>query len=119
MLNTFKIRATPLGSITDIVRQDGGLFWIRFKGTDNVYPVQSVQMIKMNDVIVLELGTHEKVAYDSCIFGDLDAHGIIDCPHRGQSMGVGSDPARALHKMMGIPRIASLQDQLDPSEHLA
>ena len=78
-----------------------------------------MQMIKMNDVIVLELGTHEKVAYDSCIFWDLNTDGIIDCPHRGQSMGVGSDPARALHKMMGIPRIASLQDQLDSAEHLA
>ena len=76
-------------------------------------------MIKMNDVIVLELGAHKKVSYDSCIFRDLDAHGIIDCPHRGQSMGVCSDPARALHKMMCIPRIAPLQDQLDPSEHLA
>ena len=76
-------------------------------------------MIKMNDVIVLELGAHEKISYDSCIFRDFDAHSIIDCPHRGQSMGVGSDPAGALHKMMCIPRIASLQDQLDTPEHLA
>jgi hypothetical protein len=73
----------------------------------------------MNDVVVLELGAHEKVAHESRIFRDFDAHGIIDCPHRGQSMGVGSDSAGALHKMMGIPRIASLQDQLDPTEHLA
>jgi hypothetical protein len=76
-------------------------------------------MIKMNDVIVLELGTHEKVAHNSCIFRNLDTDGVIDCPHRGQSMGVSSDPARALYKMMGIPRIASLQYQLNTPEHLA
>jgi hypothetical protein len=78
-----------------------------------------MQMIKMNDVIVLELGAHEKIPNDSGIFRDLNAHGIIDCPHRGQSMGVRSDPAGALHKMMGIPRIASLQNQLNTPEHLA
>ena len=33
-------------------------------------------------------------------------------------MGVGSDPARALHKMVGIPRVATLQDQLNTPEHL-
>jgi hypothetical protein len=33
-------------------------------------------------------------------------------------MGVRSDAAGALYKMMGIPGIASLKDQLDPPEHL-
>ncbi len=50
-------------------------------------------MIKMNDMVVLELGSHEQVADNSRIFGNFNAHGIVDCPHRGQSMGVRSDPA--------------------------
>jgi hypothetical protein len=78
-----------------------------------------MQMIKMNNVIVLELGPHQKVANDSCVFGYFNANGVIDCPHRGQSMGVGSDPAGALHKMMGIPGIASLKDQFNTPKHLA
>jgi hypothetical protein len=34
-------------------------------------------------------------------------------------MGVRSDPARALHKMMCIPGIASLQNQLNAPKHLS
>ena len=33
-------------------------------------------------------------------------------------MGVRSDPTRTLYKMMGIPGIASLQNQFNPTEHL-
>jgi len=68
---------------------------------------------------MLELGAHQKVAYDSRVLGNFDANGIIDCPHRGQSVGVGSDAAGALNKMIGIPGVTPLQDQFDPPEHLA
>ena len=76
-------------------------------------------MIKMNNMIMLKLGPHQKVSNDSCVFGYFNANGVIDCPHRGQSMGVRSDPAGALHKMVGIPGVASLQNKLDTPEHLA
>jgi hypothetical protein len=33
-------------------------------------------------------------------------------------MGVRSDPAGSLHKMMRVPRIPAQQYQFDPSEHL-
>jgi len=75
-------------------------------------------MIKMNYMIVLELSSHQKISNDSCVFRNFDAHRIIDCPHRGQSMGVRSDPAGTLNKMMGIPGIAPLQYQLNAPEHL-
>jgi len=50
-------------------------------------------MIKMDDMVVLKLGSHKQIANKSGIFGNFDAHRVIDCPHRGQSMGVRSDPA--------------------------
>ena len=78
-----------------------------------------MQMIKMNDMIMLELGTHQQVANDACVFRNFNPDGIIDCPHRGQSMCVRSDPAGALHEMMGIPRIAPLKNHLNTAEHLA
>jgi len=67
-----------------------------------------MQVIKVNDVIMLELSAHQKISNDARILGDFYAHGIVDCPHRGQSMGVRSDPAGTLNKMMGIPGISSL-----------
>jgi hypothetical protein len=77
-----------------------------------------VEVIEVNDVIVLVLRSMHEVSYQACILRDLDADGVVDCPHRGQSMNVRSDPAGALHEMLGIPRIAPLQNELDAPEHL-
>ena len=78
-----------------------------------------MQMIKMNNMIMLELGPVEKIADKTRIFRNFDADSVFDCPHRGQSMGVCSDAAGALHKMVGITGIATLQNKLDSPEHLA
>ena len=76
-------------------------------------------MIEVNNMIMLKLGAHEKVADDARIFWDFNTDCIIDCPHRGQSMGVGSDATGALHKMVGIPGIPALQNELNAPKHLA
>ena len=76
-------------------------------------------MIKVNYVIMLELGAHKQVSNDARIVGYFNPNGVIDCPHRGQSMGVRSDAAGALHKMVGIPGISALQDEFNTPEHLA
>ena len=76
-------------------------------------------MIKVNNVIMLELGAHKKVTDDTRILGNFNTHCIIDCPHRGQSMCVRSDATGALHKMVGIPGISVLQNELNAPEHLA
>jgi hypothetical protein len=70
-------------------------------------------------MIMLKLGAHKQVTDDACIFGNFNTHGMIDCPHRGQGMGVRSDAARALYKMVGIPGIPALQNELDAPKHLA
>jgi hypothetical protein len=119
LLNFFKVAGAAPGGIADVIGQGRRFLRVGLQCADNVHPVKGVQMVKMDDMVMLELGTHQKVAYDSRVFGNFDANGIIDCPHRGQSVGVGSDPTGALNKMMGIPGITSLQDQLDPPEHLA
>jgi hypothetical protein len=77
-----------------------------------------MQNVEMDDVIVLVLGAVHQVANQARVLGNLHADGVVDCPHRGQSMDVRSDPAGALHEMLGIPRISSLQDDFDAAEHL-
>ena len=59
----------------------------------------------MNYMVLLELCTMKKVSYNSRILRYLDTHGIFNCPHRGQSMGVCSDATRTLDKMLRITRI--------------
>jgi hypothetical protein len=72
----------------------------------------------MDDVIVLVLRAVHEVADQTRVLRDLHADGVVDCPHRGQSMDVRSDPAGALHEVLGIPRIAPLQNEFDAPEHL-
>jgi hypothetical protein len=70
-------------------------------------------------MIMLELGAHKQVTDDTRIFGNFDTDCIIDCPHRGQRMGVRSDTTGALHKMVGIPGVSTLQNELNTPKHLA
>jgi hypothetical protein len=59
-----------------------------------------------------------QISHDACVFGNDDIDCIFNCPHRGQGMCVGSDPAGSLNEMVGIPWIAALKNQFDASEHL-
>jgi hypothetical protein len=73
----------------------------------------------MYDVVMLKLRTVKQVSNNTCICRDLYADGVFDCPHRGQSMGVSSDPAGSLHEVLCISGIPSLKDQFDAPEHLS
>lgn len=78
-----------------------------------------MEMIGMDNVIMLELSAVKKVSHYTRSVRYLDANCIFDCPHRGQSMCVRSDPARSLNKMLCISRVPALENQLDTPEHLA
>ena len=73
----------------------------------------------MHHMVMLELCTVHQVSDDACIRGNGNVDCIFNCPHRGQGMCVRSDPAGSLNKMVGIPGIPALKDELDTSEHLA
>ena len=75
-------------------------------------------MIKMDQVVMLELGAVKQISDDSGIIRNLNSDGVFDCPHRGQSMGVRSNAARALNKMLGISGIPSLKNKFNAPKHL-
>jgi hypothetical protein len=76
-------------------------------------------MVKVDDVVMLELGSHQQVSDDTSIVGDLYTNSAFHCPHRGQVVGVGSDPAGTLGKERCIPGIPPLQNNFNSPEHLA
>ena len=84
--------ATPRG-FTDVIGQRRSLLGVGRECIDNVHPVKGMQMIEVNDMIVLILGTMQQVAEQACIFRNLDANRVFDCPHRGQRVNKRSDPA--------------------------
>jgi len=117
LLHIFKIGGAAPGGVGHIVRKRGRLNRIRLEGADDIHPVQGVEVVEMDDMILLILGSMQEVPKDAGIFGNLYTHGMFHCPHRGQSMGVGSDSTGTLHKMVGVPGISTEQNDLDPPEH--
>lgn len=71
----------------------------------------------MDDMVLLELGPMQKIPQDPCIVRNPDFYRIFNCPHRGQRMGVGSNPAGPLSKVMRIPGIPPLQNDFKTPEH--
>ncbi len=108
MLDTLVINGTAPGCITHIISQCCRLFGIGLEGTDHIHPVQGVEMVEMNDMVLLELGTHHQVSDDTRIVGYLNSHSIFDCPHRGQVMNHRSDASGTLTEEWGIAGITAL-----------
>jgi hypothetical protein len=77
-----------------------------------------MQMIEMDDMVVLILGTVQQVAEQARIGRDLDADSILDGPDRGNRMDISTHTAGALYEMMGIPWVASLKYHFNAAEHL-
>jgi hypothetical protein len=76
-------------------------------------------MIKVDQMVMLELCTMHHVPDQSGVFGNLDTNSGFGCPHRGQSVGVRSDATGSRHEMVRITRVAPLENQLDTAEQLA
>jgi hypothetical protein len=76
-------------------------------------------MIEMYEVVVLILSPVQQVADQTGDFGNLYTSGAFNCPHRGQTVDVRSDPTGTLHKVIGVPGITPLKNHLDASEHLS
>jgi len=102
------VGAAPRG-VGNVVGQGRGLGRVGLQGADHVHPVQGVQVIEMDDVIVLVLRAMHEVANQASILG-IFTPTALSTASRGQSMNVRSDPAGTLHEMLGIPGIAPLPE---------
>ena len=115
-MSGLEIIDTALAGGGDLVGQIGGLFRVGFEGAHHIHPVQGVEMIEVNDVVVQELSAQKQVADDAGVIGDGDAHGGVTGAHGGQPVNVGADPAGPLGEQIGIARVAALQHDLNPAE---
>ena len=95
-LSGLEIVDTALAGSGDLAGQIGGLFRVGFEGADHIHPVQGVEMIEVNDVVVQELGAQKKVADDAGVVRDGDAHGGVPGAHGGQPVNVSANPAGPL-----------------------
>jgi len=87
--------------------------------TDHVHPVQGMQMVEVHHVIVdVLLGDHQ-VADDVRRLRNLDIQRVLDGANGGDGMNQRTYTTGALGERPGVPRVATLQDDLDPPHHRA
>ncbi len=117
LFHILEIHCTAKRCVRDIIRKGGCFGRVSLKGADDVHPVQGVEVVEMDQVILLVLGPVQKIPQDACVVRNPYFNCIFNCPHRGQGMGVSSDPAGTLGKVMGIPWIPALQNDFNAPEH--
>jgi len=115
-LSGFEIVDTAPAGGSDLGGEIGGLFGVGLERADDIHPVQCVQMVEMNEMVVQELGTQQQVTNDAGIVGDGNAHGGVTGSHRSQPMNIGTNPAGPLREQIGIARVTALQQDLNAAE---
>ena len=90
---------------------------IGFERRHNVHPVQRMQVIKVNHMILDILRQRHDVADDLRVFRNGDADGILYRPHRGQRVHRSTHAADALAECPSVAGIATLQNYFDAPPH--
>ncbi len=83
----------------------------------DVHPVERVQVIEVDHVILHHLRAGDQVADDARVLRHIDLQRVFDRADARQSVDHGAHSADALRPDPGFARIAALQDQLDAAEH--
>ena len=86
---------------------------------DDVHPVQRVQVVEVDHVVLHVLDAFDQVADDPRVGRNLDSQSILYASHGGDGMYRRADAADALGEDPGVARVAPFQDHLDAAEHRA
>jgi len=85
----------------------------------DIHPIQRVQVIEVNDVILHHLRAGDQVANQARVFRNFDLERVFDGADTGQSMHHGAHSANPLRPNPGFARIALLQNYFDTAKHRA
>ena len=86
------------------------------KGTGDVYPVQAVQVVKVDHVIVQELGPEHEIAHHPGIVGNGHVDGVFYSSYRAELVHVSTHPAQSLGNQGRIVGVTAGQDVLDAAK---
>ena len=83
----------------------------------HIHPIERVQMIEVDHVVLHHLRAGDQIADDARVVGHLDVERVFDRADARQRVDHGAHSADALRPDPGFARIAALQDHLDAAEH--
>ena len=99
------------------LRQFRGFFWIGLESIDDVDPVERMQVIEVDHVVLHILRGHHDVANDFSGGRDNDAQRVFDGAYAGERMYGGANAAHALSDGPGIAGIAANENLFQATHH--
>ena len=117
LLEVGEVPRRALRPVRDALGQLGGLLRVGLQRADDVHPVERVQVVEVDHVVLHVLGAEHQVADELRIGRHGDAQRIFDRPYRREGVHGRADAAHPLGKRPRVARVASLQDDLDAAHH--
>ena len=103
--------------VRDRLREVGGLGRIGLEGGDEVDPVERVQVVEVDDVILHALRRHDEVAQQTGVGRRASADGVLDGADGSDGVHGRAHAADPLGERPGVARIPPLENDLDAAEH--
>ena len=119
ILDALEVVRARFGPIRNGLGQFRGRGRIGVQRADHIHPVQRMQVIEVDHVVLDELNPFDNVAQDAGVVWNGDFQRVFHGAHGGERVDGGADTAGALRDGPGIARVASFQDDLDAAEHRA
>ena len=117
VLDSLEIIGAGFGPIRDGLRQCGGRSGIRIQSRDDIHPVERMQVVEMNDVILHILDGFNNIAHHARIGGNFNPEGIFDSSHGAECVYSRSNTADALGKGPGVSWVAAFENGLNTAPH--
>ena len=111
LLDAAEIGGAGLFAVGNRLRDGGSLRRIGLEGGGDIDPVERVQMIEVDHMVLHHLRAGDEVADNAGVIGNVDFQSVLDGAHAGDGVDHGADAADALRPDPGLARIAALQDQ--------
>ncbi|MNC34319.1 hypothetical protein D3C75_827470 [compost metagenome] len=116
VLNVLEVARRGLGPLGDRLGQGAGGFGIGLQGIDHIHPIEGMQMIKMDHMVVEHNGSVHDFPDQMGVARDFDVQRILHGPDGSQGMGGGAHAADALYIRPHIPGVAVLHNQLQAAD---
>ena len=111
VLDPLEVGGARLGPVGDGLGELGGFGRVGLEGAGDVHPVEGMQVVEVDDMVLQVLGGHDQVADQAGVVGDPDFERILHAADAGDGMDRGADPAETLGEVVGVPGIAALEDR--------
>ena len=116
-LDVGEVLGRALGPVGNALSDLGGFLRVGFQRAHHVHPVERVQVVEVDHVVLKVLRTEHEVSHELRVRRNGDPQRIFHCPYGRQGVHRGADTAGPFREGPGVPGVAPLEYPLEPPDH--